>query len=209
MSVKENDIVTNTFWEPGLAKVIQGVLKKYAEVRCWHRFRTLRKLGMHLGANVNLPPSVWIDTSHCHLISIGDWCGFGEGCCILAHDALANQFLDATRIGRVIIHNSCHIGARTVILPGVEIGPQAIIGAGSVVTRSIPSQAVAVGNPARVIYSLNDYLEKHRAQQENVPNFPYEEADVRSMNEVAKNYMRKLLKKKCGYIMGGYSANVK
>ncbi len=92
-------------------------------------------MGMRIGRNVWLPSSTWIDTSHCFLISIGDNCGFGEECFILAHDAQMDEFLDATRIGRVVIHESCHIGARCVILPGVEIGPRAIVGSGSIVTK--------------------------------------------------------------------------
>ena len=46
------------------------------------------------------------------------------------------------------------IGASCTILPGVTIGDHAVIGAGSVVVKSIPANAVAVGNPARVIKDL-------------------------------------------------------
>jgi maltose O-acetyltransferase len=51
----------------------------------------------------------------------------------------------------VSIGDHCWIGARALILPGVEISEGAVIGAGSVVTKSIPRGAVAVGNPARVV----------------------------------------------------------
>jgi acetyltransferase-like isoleucine patch superfamily enzyme len=59
---------------------------------------------------------------------------------ILAHDAQMDEFLDAGRIGRVVIRSHSHIGARTVILPGVEIGPRTIVGANSVVSQSLPPQ---------------------------------------------------------------------
>ncbi|MBI5546382.1 MAG: acyltransferase [Deltaproteobacteria bacterium] len=179
--------------------------------RAWlteRRWRALRSLGMRIGVNVNLPRSVWIDTSHCHLISIGDHCGFGDGVCILAHDALANEFLDATRVGQVTIRESCHIGARTVILPGVEIGPRAIVGANSVVTRSIPADSVAAGNPAKVLCTLTEYLARHRARLERAPRFPYHESDIRSMSETAKARMRALLAEGDGYIVGGYAAQL-
>ena len=51
----------------------------------------------------------------------------------------------------VTIGEDCWIGGGTVICPGVTIGDRCIIGAGSVVTKDIPSDCVAVGNPAKVI----------------------------------------------------------
>ncbi len=55
------------------------------------------------------------------------------------------------RTAPVIIGNNVWIGGGAVILPGVTIGDNVVIGAGSVVTRDIPSDSVAVGNPCRVI----------------------------------------------------------
>lgn len=179
--------------------------------RAWEterRWRVLRGLGMQIGANVNLPRSVWIDTSHCHLISIGDDCGFGDGVCILAHDALANEYLDATRIGRVVIGASCHIGARSVILPGVEIGSRTIVGANSVVTRSLPPGVVAAGNPAKVICTLEEYLARVRKKLEGAPKFAYRDSDIRRMSEADKERMRQALSRGDGFIVGGYAAQL-
>jgi acetyltransferase-like isoleucine patch superfamily enzyme len=53
-----------------------------------------------------------------------------------------------------LLREGCWIGANTVILPGVTIGKNAVVGASSVVTKSIPDYAIAVGNPARVIRSI-------------------------------------------------------
>lgn len=53
--------------------------------------------------------------------------------------------------GFIVIEDDVWIGACVVILPNVTIGKGAVIGAGSIVTKSIPSMAIAVGNPARVI----------------------------------------------------------
>ena len=55
------------------------------------------------------------------------------------------------RIAPITIRRGCWIGQNVVILPGVEIGEYAIIGANSVVTKSIPARSIALGSPARVI----------------------------------------------------------
>jgi acetyltransferase-like isoleucine patch superfamily enzyme len=55
----------------------------------------------------------------------------------------------------VRIEKGCWIGEKVIILPGVNIGKRSIIGAGSVVTKSIPEYSIAVGNPARVIKTWN------------------------------------------------------
>ena len=55
---------------------------------------------------------------------------------------------------RTIVRRNASIGANATILPGIEIGENAMIGAGSVVTKSVPSDSVVVGNPARVIRRL-------------------------------------------------------
>lgn len=55
----------------------------------------------------------------------------------------------------VCIGNGCWLGGGVIILPGVTIGDGSVIGAGSVVTRDIPQNSVAVGNPCRVIRTIN------------------------------------------------------
>lgn len=54
----------------------------------------------------------------------------------------------------VLLKAGCWVGANAIILPGVTIGENAVVGAGSVVTRSVPARSVAVGSPARVIRTM-------------------------------------------------------
>jgi maltose O-acetyltransferase len=188
-----------------LAK-LKGKISVYRLKRRWNN---LRELGMHLGKGVNLPMSTWIDTSHCFLISIGDNCGFGEGCAILAHDAMPNEYLDATQIGKVTIRESCHFGMRTILMPGVTIGPRSIVGSNSVVIKDIPPDSVAAGNPAKVICTMSEYLDKHRNKMQNSPQFPYSKYSLQYLNSETMREMLALLENGPGYITGGYSAMVK
>lgn len=175
------------------------------DARLTRRWERLRALGMHIGEGVNLPASTTIDVSHCFLISIGDWCGLGGECMILAHDGQMDEFLDAGRIGRVIIHPHSHIGARTVILAGVEIGPRTIVGANSVVSRSLPPDTVCAGNPAKVVCSLDEYLEKHRQKMAQRPCFPIDQYDINVLTPERRAELQRAVADGDAYLTGGHT----
>lgn len=186
-----------------LAATLKGRLQARHLERRWQR---LKDLGMHIGQGVNLPASTTIDMSHCFLIHIGDWCGFGGDCVILAHEGQFDEFLDAGRVGKVVIHEHSHIGTRSVILPGVEIGPRTIVGANSVVTRSLPPDTVCAGSPARVICSLDEYLERHRTSMRERPCFPYDQYDIRALTPERRAELVAAVEDGPAYIVGGFTA---
>jgi maltose O-acetyltransferase len=181
---------------------------RFERARLARRWAMLRDQGMYIGEDVWLPASTWIDTAHCHLISIGDHTGFGEECMILAHDAQMDEFLDAARIGRVVVHESCHIGARTVLLPGVAVGPRTLVGANSVVSRSLPADTVCAGNPAAPLAPLEEYLEKHRRRMQERPTFAYEDYDIRALTPERRAEMVEALASGDGYMVGGRTAEL-
>lgn len=189
-----------------LFRVASRVRHRLEEERLRRRWARLRELGMHIGERVNLPASTFIDTSHCFLISIGDDTGLGPECLILAHDAQMDEYLDAARLGRVVIHESCHIGARTTILAGVEIGPRTIVGANSVVSRSLPPDTVCAGNPAKVICTLEEYLAKHRERLKARPRFEYLQYDIRFLTPERKAELIRAVADGDAYMVGGFSA---
>lgn len=195
----QRDATMTLKWLLDLASALK---QRLDAVRLQRRRQRLCAKGLHIGAMVRLPASTWIDDSHCFLISIGDRCGFGEGCVILAHDAQMYQSLGVTRVGRVTIHEQCHIGSQTVLLPGVEVGPRTIVGANSVVSRSLPPETVCAGVPARVICSLQEYLEKHRQALATAPTFPFDDFDIGAITPERRDAMREALQGQDGYIVG-------
>lgn len=101
-----------------------------------------------------------------YLISIGDHVRLAAGVKFVTHDGGAwvlrqdKNYRDIDVFGPIVIGNNVHVGSNTIIMPNVTIGDNVIIGCGSVVTRDIPSNSVAVGIPARVIESINEYKTK-------------------------------------------------
>jgi maltose O-acetyltransferase len=120
----------------------------------------LQKKGLSIGDNTYILEPFFLDPDHCALISIGSNCTIAPDSRFIAHDASTKRMLGYSRLGKIVIHDNCFIGASVVILPNVSIGPNSIVGAGSLVNNDIPPGTVAAGNPIRVICSVDDYLEK-------------------------------------------------
>jgi len=118
-----------------------------------------RNMGVKIGENVNMYDT-YIDNGHPYLCEIGS--NVTLSCCsILTHDASMHMQTGYSKIGKVIIGNNVFIGFKSIILCNVRIGDNVIIGAGSVVTKDIPSNSVAAGNPARIIGDYDSYIQKH------------------------------------------------
>ena len=123
----------------------------------------LKKLinrGLIIGNNVDIVDSYFFDPSHCFLISIGDNCTICPNVRLIAHDASTKKILGYTKIGKIAIGANCFLGDSVIVMPNVQIGSNSVIGAGSVVTKHIPPNSIAAGNPARVISTTDDYIKK-------------------------------------------------
>ena len=145
-----------------MKKLIRKILE-YLRGEPQHLNKLLKR-GLKVGKNFHRMGGVIIDPFHCYHISIGDNVVLAPRVHILAHDASTGLFIGKTRAANVVIGNQVFVGASSIILPGVHIGNRVIIGAGSIVTKDIPDNSVAVGNPARVICSLDDYIAKEKAK---------------------------------------------
>lgn len=94
------------------------------------------------------------------LVIIGEGFVSAPGSIVLAHDASTIIHCGKTRVEKTVIGKNVFLGANAVVLPGVTIGDNAIIGAAAVVTKDIPSDVVAIGNPAKVVTTVKEYIEK-------------------------------------------------
>lgn len=127
-----------------------------------------RRNGVNIGENNLLGYNHW--SSEPYLISIGNNCQL-TNCKILTHgergggggQVIRDKFPEFDCFGKVIIGDYVYIGTNALILPGVTIGNNVLVAAGSVVTRSIPDKVVVVaGNPARIICTTYDYYERNK-----------------------------------------------
>ena len=121
--------------------------------------------GSQIYANSNL---TLVDDGH---IYVGDKVMFGPNVTI----ATANHPIDASLRGKglqynkdVYIGENTWIGANVVIVPGIRIGKNVVIGAGSVVTKDIPDDVLAVGNPCRVLREVGEHDKKYFYKQETI-----------------------------------------
>jgi maltose O-acetyltransferase len=132
--------------------------------------------GLVLGKNVTIQYSAEIDDRYPYLIRIGSNCSISNEVRLLAHDATAFKFTGGhTRLGKIEIRDNCFIGERAIILPGVTVGPNVLVAAGSVVNRDIPPNSCVAGIPGRVYAKFDDFIEKHKQRIGEREVFEYSE----------------------------------
>lgn len=127
------------------------------------RFWLRRVWGLDIHPTVEMSLSAKFDLTHPSGIHIGAHSYIAFEARILSHDMVRNLQVD-TRIGK-----NCFIGGRSLILPGVTIGDSCVVGAGSVVTRSVPPNSIVAGNPARILYTDAHLLSYGRLDPERPP----------------------------------------
>ncbi len=112
--------------------------------------------GHHVYANFNL---TLVDDTH---IYVGDYTMFGPNVTVATagHPILPElrerdypyQYNAPVHIGR-----NCWLGAGVIVLPGITIGDNVVVGAGSVVTKNLPDNVIAVGNPCKILREINEH----------------------------------------------------
>lgn len=165
---------------------LSSLLRKVA-----HRHPTLRELYRRSGPSSN----EWAEflREHSSFFDIGEHCHINPGagiydreyvrignnvwiddCFIVGHDGsigMINQAFGTRldKVGKVDIRDNVVIGVGAKILPGVTIGPNAMVGAGSVVVRDVPENTVVSGVPAVPVGKLDEMVEELRRENEAYP----------------------------------------
>lgn len=149
-------------------KLIDKIYYKLAKRRSDWFCRYLRAKGVQVGGGNHFDSwSSTIDLTRPSLITIGNNCYFNENFTLMTHDFVAHVFQNMgldylNSSGRVVIGDNVSFGRDVTVLKGVTIGDNVFIGAGSIVTKDIPSNCLAVGAPCKPIITIEAYYEKRK-----------------------------------------------
>lgn len=145
-----------------ISKLLEAYYKSSSErFCCW-----LRSKGILIEQGTKLwPKTTHIDITRPSLVTIGSNCSLNENFTLLTHDWVTGVFINANMdflpsSGRVTIGNNVRFGQHCTVLKGVTIGDNCFIGAGSIVTKDIPANSIAVGIPCRVVCTLEEFHKK-------------------------------------------------
>jgi acetyltransferase-like isoleucine patch superfamily enzyme len=126
------------------------------------RLARLTRRGLSVGRELRLNGFPDFGTEP-YLIRIGDRVEISGKVTFLTHDG-ATWVLpegpngrDLRKFGAIDIKDNCFIGHGSILMPGITVGPNAVVGAGAVVTRDVPEGTVVGGNPAKVIGSVDAF----------------------------------------------------
>ena len=111
----------------------------------WWWFKAVKIHGNHLAPTVRLSRTTMLDKTNPGGVFVDEYTYFAAGAIVLAHD-MCRMLRTETHIGR-----RCFIGVNAIIMPGVTIGDEVIVGSGAVVTKDVPSNSIVAGNPAKII----------------------------------------------------------
>lgn len=116
--------------------------------------------GVKMGKNVTIQQQCMIDNAYPEYVILEDNVSINQNSTIIAHTNPSKRWKGvlAPHVKPVILKKGCLIGLNSIILPGVTIGEQAIVSAGSVVTKNVADYSVVRGNPARNVTNIKKLL---------------------------------------------------
>jgi len=134
------------------------------------KVRYLRWLGVRIGEGCQIFNQFGGFGSEPWLVEIGNRVILANGVQFITHDGasrlirhnIPGSSIYGNSFGRILLHDECMIGMNAIIMPDVEIGPNSIVGVGSVVNKNVPPGMVYAGVPAKPICSLDEYITRYK-----------------------------------------------
>ncbi len=176
-----------------------NILGAISHLLKWDMLVLYKRKGMVVGKRFYRGKDVFIDPNFPWLIKFGDNVTLTDRVQILAHDASMKRHLNYTKIGKVDIGNRVYIGVGSVVLPGVTIGDNVVIAAGSVVSRDIPSNSVAKGTPAKVTGTIEEFVARKKAEMTKYPCYDRSFFTNGKMTKEKRQQMIDQMKDRFGY----------
>ena len=149
-------------------------IKDYFEIVFGGYEKYYRKRGAKIGENCSIRTKYF--GSEPYLIEIGNHVQITNDVRLFTHGGgwvFRNQYPDFDTFGKILIKDNVYIGNCALIMPGITIEENVIVGAGAVVTKSIPANCIVAGNPAKIIGRTDELLDKLIPYNVNIKNLDY------------------------------------
>ena len=151
-----------------------------------------RYIGVKMGGNFIADKDHW--PSEPYLITIGSNCALTKGVKIFTHGGARvarRKYPNYDVFGMVEVGDYCYIGTNSLIMPGVKIGNGSMVAAGSVVTKSVPPNMVVGGNPARILCTVDEYIERNKTFDLESKGLSYEQKRTFLLSLPKERFIRK------------------
>lgn len=132
--------------------------------------------------------------SEAYLITVGSNCMITAGVKIFTHggaQVARRKYPNYDVFGMVEVGDYCYIGTNSLIMPGVKIGNGSMVAAGSVVTKSVPPNMVVGGNPARILCTVDEYIERNKTFDLESKGLSYEQKRTFLLSLPKERFIRK------------------
>jgi len=145
------------FWVALWSRIL-NLLSRYLPLLPAMRIYLQRLRGVKIGENVFIGADVYFDESYPKLIEIENNVAILAGSMLLAHSTIPkhHQNILKEKNKGLLIKKGAYLGAKSVILPGIVIGKNSIVAAGSVVTKDVLDNSIVVGVPAEIKKTFSD-----------------------------------------------------
>ena len=128
------------------------------------------------------------------MITVGSNCAITAGVKIFTHGGARvarRKYPNYDVFGMVEVGDYCYIGTNSLIMPGVKIGNGSMVAAGSVVTKSVPPNMVVGGNPARILCTVDEYIERNKTFDLESKGLSYEQKRTFLLSLPKERFIRK------------------